>query len=60
MAWAERDIKAQTVPTHLYGQGYPSPAHAAQGPIQPAPEPPGLRHTQLLWAACAGASQPSE
>ena len=50
MAWVGKDLKAHPVPTHCCGQGCHPAAQAAQGPIQPGLEPPGMGHPQLLWA----------
>ena len=53
------DLIAHPVPTHCCGQGCHPPAQAAQCPIQPGLELPGMRHHSSL-GSCASASPPSQ
>jgi len=51
MARVGRDLKDHPVPTPCRGQGC-HPAEAAQGPMQPGLEPPGMGHPSSvgsLW-----------
>jgi len=61
MAEVGKDLKYHLVPTTLPWAGCHPIDQAAQGSIQPGLEHlQGMRYPQLLWAASASASPPSD